>query len=65
MAKQLSESQRGLQAASGELPTAEDVLQTQPAVTLGQLWAIGNSVKNPKMNGSISLLPKENLEGGM
>ena len=49
MAKQLNESQRGLQVAPGEVPTAEDVLQTQPAVprnsSLGQLWATSNSTK--------------------
>lgn len=42
MAKQLSESQRRLQAAPGELPTAEDVLQIQPAVTRNSRAALGD-----------------------
>lgn len=42
MAKQPSESQRGLQAAPGKLPAAEDVLQIQPALTRNSRAALGD-----------------------
>ena len=49
MAKQRNESQRGLQAAPGELPAAMDAPQTHPAVSrsssLGQLWVTGNEIR--------------------